>query len=94
MTYLRVENIILPSNFSLEKAAILIFKKNIFTLLVVSGKLAANLGPPRCTSLRFSLIGSLTLISQWAIMLDVMIITARAGGCYYPCAREAVTTAQ
>lgn len=59
----------------------------MFTFFFVSGKLAANLGTPWCMSLRFSLIGSIRLISQWAIMLHVIIIKARARSCYYPCTR-------
>lgn len=89
-----MKNTILFSN----KPEAFIFLIKYETFLIFSGKPEANLGTLRCMSSRFCLIGSITLISQWAIMLNVIIIKARASSRYYPrthlTPQEAVTTAE
>lgn len=44
--------------------------------------MAANLGTRWGMSLRFILSGSITLISQWAIMLNLIVIEVRSWSCY------------
>lgn len=44
--------------------------------------MAANLGTRWGMSLRFILSGSITLISQWAIMLYLIVIEVRSWSCY------------
>lgn len=45
-------------------------------------KMAANLGTRWGMSLRFILSGSITLISQWTIMLNLIVIKVRRWSCY------------